>query len=100
MRVLASWRVPQSYLDKYPPESIGLAAHPIAPPGMPQIAYHDTARSPGEHQQWEGWGYRGADSNPSDFSRHTPKVSRQDTRNMKHDRAFRLDFQLQGPGHR
>eukprot|EP01051_Picozoa_sp_SAG22_P026044 SAG22_NODE_8019_length_690_cov_1.081218_1_plen_129_part_01 len=52
------WRVPQPYLDMYPPSSVSLAAHPVAPAGMPQIAYHDTARSPSEHAQWWGWGYR------------------------------------------
>ena len=24
---------------------------------MPAVAYHDVARSPGEHQLWKGWGY-------------------------------------------
>lgn len=38
---------------------VALAAHPAAPLGMPQIAYHDTARSPSEHRQWAGWGYEG-----------------------------------------
>ena len=54
-----SWRVPQSYLDMYPTEAVSLAAHPVVPVGMPQIAYHDVARSPDEHRQWEGWGYGG-----------------------------------------
>lgn len=53
------WRVPQSYLDKYPSESVELPAHPVVPAGMPQIAYHDTARSAGEHKTWAGWGYKG-----------------------------------------
>jgi iduronate 2-sulfatase len=53
------WRVPQSFVEKYPAESVGLAAHPVAPPGLPEVAYHDVARSPGERKHWEGWGYRG-----------------------------------------
>ena len=51
------WRVPQSFLDKYPASSVSLAAHPVPPAGMPAVAYHDVARSPGEHQLWKGWGY-------------------------------------------
>ena len=51
------WRIPQRYLDRYPLDSVAVAAHPVAPLGMPQIAYHDTARSPGEHKLWRGWGY-------------------------------------------
>lgn len=49
------WRIPVPYLDLYP--SVPMPKHRRPPAHMPDVAYHDVARSDGERALWAGWGF-------------------------------------------
>ena len=52
------FRFPAPYLDRYPAVGdIELPARRTPPATMPQVAYHDTSRSPAEERLWAGWGF-------------------------------------------
>ena len=52
------FRFPAPFLNRYPAVAdIALPTHRTPPSNMPQVAYHDVARSDGEHKLWKSWGY-------------------------------------------